>query len=634
MRDLRASRVEDHPRPQLVRDRWIDLSGTWDFAYDDADVGLREGWVERPEVFDRTIRVPFPPESEASTVGDPGPHPVLWYRRRFAVPGADREQRLLLHFGAVDYRAGVWVNGSRVGEHEGGHTPFTLDITGALVDGDEQVVVVRAEDHPSDLTQPRGKQYWSSPPEEIWYHRTSGIWQPVWLEPVPWTSIAEVRWTPDVDGQRVGVQVTVAPPTHRPLRLRLSLRLRGTVLAHDTYPFTGSLEGTTLRREVNVAAEIPSVQRRRFLWSPEAPNLIDAELQLLDGEEVLDSVRSYLGLRSVSVSDGRMLLNGLPYYLRMVLSQGYWPASHLASPDPEALRREVEGIKALGFNGVRVHQKIEDPRFLYWCDRLGLVVWTEMPSTYVFSASSVDRLVREWLEVLQRDYNHPCIVTWVPFNESWGLPALARSLTQQAYVRALYFLTHAADGTRPVIGNDGWEHMASDVWGIHDYTTRGEVLRERYGTTEAVDRTIREVQPNHRRIGLGERVRGEPIMLTEFGGISFPRDPAAPWFGYGTVRDPETFVAKYAELVGAVTDSPAIAGFCYTQLCDTEQETNGLLTADRRPKADPGRIHAITRRLSPAVPGEEILAHIDSAADVSPGRDQFIDAEDRPLPRR
>ncbi len=605
---------ENHPRPQLTRDRWINLCGSWQFTYDDANIGLNQGWIERPEVFDRSIIVPFPPESPASGIGDSAPHPVVWYRRTFQVAPEDQQQRLLLHFGAVDYSAHVWVNGQLVAQHEGGHTPFSADITAALQhDTEEQVIVVRAEDQPEDLTQPRGKQYWERNPRRIWYHRTTGIWQPVWLEPVPSVYIADVRWTPDLDRGLLGCQVKLNTHPDRPLHLRVRLSLGGASLADDTY----TIERDQIRRDIALEPSRLTMSRERLLWSPRYPNLIDAELWLQDGEQVVDQAQSYAGLRSVGFSNGRFLLNGRPYYLRLVLEQGYWPESYLAAPSPEALRREVELIKSLGFNGVRIHQKVEDPRFLYWCDRLGLVVWGEMANAYVFSPTAVERLTCEWMDVLRRDYSHPCIVTWVPFNESWGVPSLEWDPAQQNYVRAIYHLTKTLDPTRPVIGNDGWEHIASDVWGVHDYALDGETIRERYGTPEALERTLYEIQPHYRTIVLPDSHRqGEPVMLTECGGISYTPAPGEKWFGYGTVDNPDAFLAKYADLIGAILDCPTIMGFCYTQLTDTEQETNGLLKADRTPKLDPEGVRAITKRPSKAMPGE-VLTHIQQAAEVT-----------------
>ncbi|MFL6128875.1 MAG: glycoside hydrolase family 2 protein [Mycobacteriales bacterium] len=593
-----------HPRPQLARRRWTDLCGSWGFAYDDEDVGLDEGWPERADVFSRRIRVPFPPESPASGIAEPGFHPVVWYRRTFSArprPG----ERLLLHFGAVDYRASVWVNGRHAVDHEGGHTPFRADVTALLADADEQVLTVRAEDLPADLTQPRGKQDWQERPHSVWYERTTGIWQPVWLEPVPAARIETLRWTPDLDRRVLGLTARVSPAAARLAdpRLRVRLSLRGEVLTEDTY----ALGSTMTRQQIGLDAARIAHDRRSYLWAPEHPNLLDAAVALLDGTTVLDEVDSYAGLRDVSVSGGRLLLNGRPLFLRMVLAQNYWPQSHLAAPHPDALRREVELVKELGFNGVRVHQKVEDPRFLHWCDVLGVAVWTELPSAYVFDEVGLTRLVREWTEVLARDAGSPAVIAWVPFNESWGLPQLPGDAAQRHAVRALYSVTKALDPSRPVIGNDGWEHVVSDILTVHDYSQSGQTLRERYGSYPAVQHTLQRIQPYHRSILLPELTPGEePLMLTEFGGITYRPDSDEFWNGYGAVDDPDQLCARYAELVGALQASPVLAGFCYTQLTDTAQERNGLLYADRTPKVAPAEIARLNRRPTASVPGDAI----------------------------
>jgi beta-galactosidase/beta-glucuronidase len=602
-----------HPRPQLTRERWRDLSGPWGFAHDDDDRGLNESWHVRADIFGRVITVPFPPESAASGIAEPGFHPVVWYAKTFTLDREPPAERWLLHFGAVDYQATVWVNGQRVGEHRGGHTPFGFDITAALHEAGEQTVVVRAEDQPWDLSLPRGKQDWEAAPHRIWYHRTTGIWQPVWLEPVPALRIDNVRWTPVLDRAALGVEIRLnsAPESSR-VRVRLSLR--GDFLSETTLTVVRGVA----RGEIALDPGGLIMDRDELLWSPRYPNLIDAAIELLNGDDVIDRVGSYAGLRSCGVGDGRFLLNGRPFYLRMVLGQNYWPESHLAAPSPEALRREVELIKELGFNGVRIHQKVEDSRFLHWCDRLGLIVWGEMANAYVYSPEALDRLTREWLAVVERDVSHPCVVAWVPFNESWGVPNLTRDPTQRHAVRALYHLTKALDLTRPVIGNDGWEHVATDIVGIHDYTPSGAAIRERYGSFAAVEQTLRRGQPASRTLLLnGFEPRDEPVMLTEFGGISFLPASGEPWWGYGTVRTEAEFLARYEELVNAILDSPVIAGFCYTQLTDTEQERNGLLAADRTPKLDPAKIRAITTRPSAAIPAETVQQLQQAAEDAS-----------------
>ncbi|WP_027483349.1 glycoside hydrolase family 2 protein [Deinococcus pimensis] len=589
-----------HPRPQLTRDEWTDLGGTWGFAFDDDDVGRRDRWYARDDVYDRQIVVPFPPESHASGLRETGYHRVLWYRRTFKVE-ASADTDVLLHFGAVDYRAEVWVNGQFVTRHEGGHTPFTADVTAALREGAEQIVVVRAEDEPRDLTQPRGKQDWQVEPHAIWYHRTSGIWQTVWLERAPRTRIEALRWTPDVDRMELRLVARVAGPLVDGAALRVRLTLREELLAEQALTVTGAEVRATI--PLNFVSTNP--ERDDILWSPRRPNLIDAELTLEAGGRTLDRVGSYAGLRSAAVQGGRFLLNGLTFYLRLVLAQNYWPQSHLAAPDTDALRREVELVRSLGFNGVRIHQKVEDPRFLAWCDRLGLLVWAEMPSAYAYSPETVERVTREWLEVLRRDHSHPCVVTWVPMNESWGVPNLEGDEAQRAFVRGLYGLTRAMDPTRPVVANDGWQYVAGDVLGVHDYAPHGETLRERYGTRASTQETLRSVQPYFRNILTDVDDHGDAaVVLSEFGGLSFAPGEGERWFGYGTVRSGEELLARYDELVTAVLASDSLAGFCYTQLTDTEQETNGLLTATREPKLDVARLREINTRFARSTPGD------------------------------
>ncbi|MFL5134461.1 MAG: glycoside hydrolase family 2 protein, partial [Microvirga sp.] len=457
-----------HPRPQLRRERWIDLCGQWGFAFDDADEGLAERWFEREEPFDREISVPFAPESKLSGVHETGFHPVVWYRREVQVDDADRRDRLVIHFGAVDYKATVWVNGRMAVEHAGGQTAFSADISPLLVPGETQVVIVRAEDEPRDLQQPRGKQYWEEKPGYIWYHRTTGIWQTVWLEPVPKIAIAELRWTPDVD--RFGAELILRLDRRPPAGWRVLVRLTGDRPARTLIDDTYLLSGRELRRDILLDINDAAIRRRRtLLWAPEHPNLIEAVIELIDGDgTIVDRVESYFGLRRIEARDGRFLINGIPTFLRLVLAQNYWPDSHLTAPDADALRREVELAQSLGFNGIRIHQKVEDPRFLYWCDRLGMLVWSEAANAYVYSDRAAEMLTREWLEAVRRDYNHPAIITWVPLNESWGVPDLDRSAQQRDFVRALYHLTRALDATRPVIGNDGWQHAVGDVFGVHD----------------------------------------------------------------------------------------------------------------------------------------------------------------------
>ncbi|HYJ09746.1 MAG TPA: glycoside hydrolase family 2 TIM barrel-domain containing protein, partial [Polyangiaceae bacterium] len=312
--------------------------------------------------------------------------------------------------------------------------------------------------------------------------------------------------------------------------------------------------------------------------------LIDAEIELttMDGQR-LDSVRSYTALRTIAVHRDRLLLNGRPYMLRMVLDQGYWPEAGLTPPDDDAIRRDVELVKAMGFNGVRKHQKIEVPRFLYWADRLGLLVWEEMPSAYRFSKRSVERLTQQWMEVLRRDVSHPCIMAWVPFNESWGVPNLPDSAPERNYVRALYYLTKTHDPSRPVVGNDGWESVATDIVGIHDYDPNYERMARRYFAHDVVPKLFKRERPAGRALLLeGHSRREHPIVLSEFGGIALSSEQGT--WGYTRAESVEAFKTTLLQLLQVVRRMEALSGFCYTQFADTYQEANGLLYADRTPK--------------------------------------------------
>jgi beta-galactosidase/beta-glucuronidase len=581
----------EYPRPQLVRERWTSLNGEWQFTFDDDH---RHASPRDAIDWTRTITVPFAPEAAASGIGDQDFHLVCWYRREFGAESRQPAERCILHFGAVDYCARVWVNGVLVVEHEGGHTPFSADITAALAmqpDGAHELVV-RAEDDPADLAKPRGKQDWLRHPHSIWYPRTTGIWQTVWLEPVPATYLKVLRWTPHFDGFEIGCEIGAAGAIRDGLTAEVRLWHGDKLLADDIY----MLVGQEANRKIALSDPGIDDSRNELLWSPERPTLLDAEVILRCDGRVLDTVRSYTALRSVSINRDRLMLNGRPYPLRLVLDQGYWPDTLMTAPSDEALRRDVELAKAMGFNGVRKHQKIEDPRYLYWADRLGLLVWEEMPSVYAFSRLSMTRLVREWTEAIERDYSHPCVIVWVPFNESWGVPNLTSMQAHRNAVEALYHLTRMLDGTRPVIGNDGWEASATDILGIHDYDASPERIKARYAVTDRVGALFDQRRPGGRILTLdGFPHRGQPIVLTEFGGIAFHADAGGEHtWGYSRAESADKFFEHYRALLEVANETPMFSGFCYTQFADTFQEANGLLNADRTPKIALEKIHAAT----------------------------------------
>ncbi len=570
----------DYPNRQMQRRHWLQLDGEWKFAFDAAKAFANPVDVKN---YPLKINVPFAPETRASGIGDTGFHPNCWYEREFTYK-CQKGHRALLHFGAVDYEARVWVNGRFVGDHTGGHTPFHFDITEALNNSETQTVTVWVQDDPQDLAKPRGKQDWQLHPHSIWYPRTTGIWQTVWLEDVPSTFIERVRWTPQVERWEIGFEAFIVGRFAGNCQLRVRLKVGDRYLAQDLYE--------VVDHEVHrkIALSDPGIDdyRNEFLWSPERPTLIEAEVDLMIDGNVVDQIRSYTALRSVQLQRGRFLMNNRPYFLRLVLDQGYWPESFMTPPNEDAIVRDIQLVKASGFNGVRKHQKIEDPRFLFWADVLGLLVWEEMPSAYRFTHDAVERLMAEWIEVIDRDSNHPCIITWVPFNESWGVPDLVGKEAHRSCVQAFYHLTKTLDPTRPVIGNDGWESTATDVLGIHDYDDSPKRISERYGEAAKLPDMLRKDWPGGRMLTLeGHEHRGQPVMLTEFGGIAY-RDPRTEsgqeTWGYSVSRTSGDFQARYEKLLEAINRISMFAGFCYTQFTDTFQEANGLFFADRTPK--------------------------------------------------
>lgn len=595
-----------HPRPTLARPGWISLDGAWEFT-----TGT-PGDDPLTLSYDHTIEVPFPPESAASGIGvDTCEEPR--YRRRFSlrpVPG----RRYLLHLEGVDDRARVWVDGRLAGHHRGGYVPFTLDITDALATADEHELVVAASDPASDIEIPRGKQAWTPEPAVIWYRRSSGIWRTVWLEEVAATHVRAASWTPlDALGT---VRGSVTLDGWRPgLTVETTFRLGEVRLARV------AVEATEPRVEFGIGlASARTVLPEELQWQPGRGRLIDVEIRVRDADGAdVDAAASYFGVRTVGVTPDSVLINGRPVFQRLVLDQGYWPETHFTAPSEAALRADAELIRDLGFNGLRMHQVSADPRFLRICDELGLMVWADLPAAYHFTADALARTTDNLLALIERDRNHPSVIAWVPFNESWGLPDLEGSVAQRHAVVALHALAKALDPSRLALGNDGWEHVVGDALALHDYDHDANRLRERFagsGLTETVTRwrpggrVAVLAPPGGAEPGRGSRVVagvpgsepggprtressgvGIPVLLSEFGGVSLNADGTA-WAGYGGVASPAALVAQVGALAGAVGEGSGLAGFCWTQLTDTLQEQNGLAWPDRTPKAPAAALRA------------------------------------------
>lgn len=586
----------DYPRPQFEREAWLSLNGEWAFAFDDEDQGIKEGWYAGTTNFPMHIQVPFVYQSKESGVNERTPHDVVWYQRIFAVDYTEG-QRVLLHFGAVDYEADVYINGQHVCRHIGGHTSFEMEITPFLNEHREQTVTVRVYDPHTDESIPRGKQFWEAESRSIWYTNSTGIWQSVWLEVVSETYLESVRFTPMFDEGKV--QIEAALNRQRSAVLDYEISFKSIPVA------SGRLDFIKDKLEFDVELIQNHIFRTNFhddgwAWTPENPNLFDVKLCLLDDRgELLDRINSYFGLRKIHKEKNMVYLNNKPYYQKLVLDQGYWPTGLLTAPSDEEFIKDIELSKEMGFNGCRKHQKTEDPRFLYWADKLGFLVWGECAAPPMYSAKSAELLMHEWTEIIQRDYSHPCIVTWVPINESWGVPNIHQDRQQQHFSQTMYHYLHALDTTRLVISNDGWAMTETDICAIHNYAHGQIKEKEKYTFFKETLATVEALI--HRRsspwaiYASGFSYQGEPIILTEFGGIGYDVSGEPGW-GYTSVENEQDFLRDYERIMQAVYDSEALWGYCYTQLSDVEQEINGLLTYDRQPKCSLAEIKRINDR--------------------------------------
>jgi len=569
----------EHPRPQFVREQWLCLNGWWEFEMDPGDSGLERGLVER-ELKGR-ILVPFCPEAPCSGVGEVDRVAAVWYRRAFEVPSSWSGRRVVLHLQAVDHEATVWVNGQEVGRHRGGFTPVSCDITGIAPPGSTAVAVVRARD-PWWEPQARGKQAAAVVPDGALYGRTTGIWQTVWLEATGDPALERPRITPDLKAGLFRLEQRVSRP-----RDDLVVRARLFDGPDEIARSEVALDG-----ELVAALDLAVEAGRRRPWSTRDPYLYRVELELCDGlGAVLDSASSYAGLRSVGISEGRLLLNGEPLFQRLVLDQGFYPDGVLTAPSDEALVQDIKLAQAAGFNGARLHQKVFEERFLYHADRLGYLVWGEFPDWGCggFGPDEDNQrpgpsYITQWLEVLERDYSHPSIVGWCPLNET-RQPISDRLRVLDDVTLGMFLAAKAVDRTRPVLDASGYSHRvrASDVYDSHDYEQDPAIFASHHAGL--VDGHAFVNRWREREISIPWD--GQPYMVSEFGGTWWAADDGASSWGYGErPKSLEEFFERFSELCGALLDNPRVAGYCYTQLTDVYQEKNGILDFWRNPKLD------------------------------------------------
>jgi beta-galactosidase/beta-glucuronidase len=581
----------EYPRPQFVRPDWLCLNGEWQFEIDAGDSGLERGLLHR-ELQDRIV-VPFCPESPLSCIGRTDFMNAVWYRRTVTIPETWDGRRVLLHFQAVDYDATVWVNGVEVGRHRGGFTPFTCDLSDVASPGETVTIVVRARDDHRP-PQPRGKQSQRYANHSCLYTRTTGIWQTVWMEPVPGPALRRPRMTPDVANGVIRLEQPIS--SHRPgLQLRSTLRdAKGMVCTAACAADAG----------LSPCLDLPIPEGRRRLWSPDDPHLYDLDIELVDADgTTVDRATSYAGLRGVTIDGQAIKINGQVIFQRLVLDQGYYPDGIMTAPSDEALRRDIELGLAAGFNGARLHQKVFEERFLYHADRLGYLVWSEFADWGCQGYGPPDNhqqpgatYVTQWLEVLARDYSHPCIVGWCPLNETWQ-PISDRITVLDDVTRAMFLAAKAMDATRPVLDASGYSHRVpeADVYDCHDYEQDVTRFEAHHAGLAAGKPFYNGPQDRPRSIPYG----GQPFFVSEFGGIWWNPDarPDEASWGYG--QRPETieeFYQRFEGLCNVLLDDPHMFGYCYTQLTDVYQEQNGIYTFDRRAKFDLERLRQVQQR--------------------------------------
>lgn len=572
---------KEYPRPQFRRQEWESLNGEWEFAFDDDSSGEMKGYFTGNVKLNKKINVPFAYQCEASGIADCAVHETVWYRRTFFLNEDRANKHALLCFNGVDYEADVWVNGIHVVSHTGAYAPFFADVTKYLKTG-ENVLVVRAYD-PNREDIPRGKQSWTGERFACWYHATTGIWQSVWLEFFRDDCICGYSLLSDYDHTAFYGEINTLYGIAD--QLKITATFEGKIIQTQTV----SLEGNYAKYRVVLQKRF----RDDFSWHPECPRLIYVTFTLLKGGVVLDEAQTRFGMRKISVNEhGRICLNGKPIYQRLVLDQGYWQESGITPPSAEALKRDIELAKAMGFNGARKHQKAEDPYYCYYAEELGFLTWCEMPSAYCFNARETAAISREWYEILQNAKNATSNICYVPLNESWGVREIYHGIAEKNFAKSLYYLTKAQVGDALISTNDGFEVVnPTDILGIHDYDRVAEEQFAQYYASERYDEYFPQGWSLYAEGESHEKNR--PVLFTEFGGRALKSDEDGGAWGYsGAAENVEAFLKQLRSIVKGIYSCNA-QGFCYTQLTDVQQEVNGLLYANRTPKADMKELKSI-----------------------------------------
>lgn len=573
---LSALPREEYPRPQFERPQWQNLNGQWTYEFDKGKSGMNRK-LFKSKGFDNQITVPFCPESKLSGVQHTDFIPAMWYHRTIQVPQEWLGKRIKLNFGGVDFFAAVYLDGKLVGRHWGGSSPFSCDITELTADGKPHDLVVRVEDDLRSGTQPSGKQSSNYYSAGCHYTRTTGIWQTVWMEPVDEAGLKSVYIIPDLDASQFIIQ-----PEFCSLKQGQTIE----VIIKD-----GNKTVARTRRNAAPGISIPVTVKNAKTWSPESPFLYDIEFLVRDADgNIIDSVNSYAGMRKIHTEGNRFYINNKPCYLRLVLDQGFYPDGIWTAPTDEDLRRDIELSMAAGFNGARLHQKVFDERFYYWADKLGYLTWAESPSWGANTNNQVTarNFLPEWETLVVRDRNHPSIIAWTPFNETWERPDNDEAALQHdRLIEDVYRLTHNLD-YRPVNDVSGNYHVITDLYTVHSYEQDPAKLSQWF---EVKDGKY-PCQDPRRDVPYA----GQPFFIDEYGGIKWVVGEQFSDRSWGYGQGPKTLEELYTRLesiTDAINAVPYMSGYCYTQLTDVEQEQNGIYNYDRTPKFDMERIHAI-----------------------------------------
>lgn len=558
----------EHPKPQFERENWMNLNGQWQFEIDYSNSGAARNLFDPSAEYSREITVPFCPESKLSGICYTDFMHSVWYKRHVTLSASQLQGRTVIHFGAVDYLTTVYINGKQCGQHKGGYVSFSFDITDFVTEGDN-VVTVHAEDDTRNRLIPSGKQSEQYHSYGCFYTRTTGIWQTVWLEFTPKTYIKAVKYYPDTSNSSLTIHADLVGYAD----FSIQASFEGKAMGEVSYHFDGGTTVATIKLS------------EKHLWEVGKGGLYDLVLKYGD-----DTVKSYFGLRSIHYTDYKFLLNGKSVFQRLVLDQGFYPDGIYTAPSDAELEADVDRSMAMGFNGARLHEKVFEERFLYHCDRKGYLVWGEYPNwgLSVCRPDSIYGILPEWLEEVDRDFNHPAIVGWCPFNETWDETGNRQF---DDVLATVYKATKSADPTRPCIDTSGNYHVITDIYDLHDYQQNPETFKSYYGDFDK-DFTLRTPNTFPDRQHYDCKI---PFFISEYGGICWANDQTG--WGYGDApKTHEEFLTRLKGLTDVLMDSKKMIGLCYTQLTDVEQEQNGLYTYDRKPKFDASEIYPIFAR--------------------------------------